>query len=154
MGPRAAILVTGDEILRGRIQERNAGILARSLGAHGVEVDRVEVVGDALGAIVGGLTRMLGEHHDLICVSGGLGPTHDDLTMEAVGRAVHRPLSVDPRALEMVRARSQALPGNPTVHRSLHEKQASVPEGGQSDELKSCAQIRAAQRLTEDCSLT
>ena len=57
--PRAAILVTGDEILRGRIQERNAGILSRSLESHGVEVDRIEMVGDGLEAIGGALGRLL-----------------------------------------------------------------------------------------------
>ncbi len=68
----------------GRIQERNAGILARSLEAHGIEVARVEMVGDGLEAIGGALTRLLARGYDLVCVSGGLGPTHDDLTMEAV----------------------------------------------------------------------
>ncbi|MBJ7457236.1 MAG: competence/damage-inducible protein A, partial [Thermoleophilia bacterium] len=84
------MLVTGDEILRGRIQERNAGILSRSLESHGVEVDRVEMVGDGLEAIGGALNRMLEGGYDLVCVSGGLGPTHDDLTMEAVAGATGR----------------------------------------------------------------
>ena len=89
---RAAILVTGDEILRGAIQERDAGILSRSLGPRGVAVDRIEVVGDGLDAIGGALGRLLAAGFDLICVSGGLGPTHDDLTMEAVARVTGRPL--------------------------------------------------------------
>jgi len=127
--PRAAILVTGDEILRGRIQERNAGILARSLEGHGVLVSRIEMVGDGLDAIGRALTRLLGDGHDILCVSGGLGPTHDDLTMEAVGRATGRPLAIDPRALELVSARSMSLSGDPGILAALREKQATLPVG-------------------------
>ena len=54
---RAAILVTGDEILRGRIQERNAGLIARSLEPRGIEVERVAIVGDDLDGLVATLGR-------------------------------------------------------------------------------------------------
>ena len=127
--PRAAILVTGDEILRGRIQERNAGILSRSLEGHGVEIARIEVVGDGRAAIATAVARLLEEGHDLLCISGGLGPTHDDLTMQAVGDAIGRPLAVDPRALAMVRARSAGIRSDRAVQEELHEKQASLPAG-------------------------
>lgn len=126
---RAAILVTGDEILRGAIQERDAGILSRSLGPRGVAVDRIEVVGDGLDAIRGALERLLASGFDLICVSGGLGPTHDDLTMEAVARVTGRPLRLSQEALAMVRARSLAVPGRPDVQAAVQEKQATLPEG-------------------------
>lgn len=86
------------------------------------------MVGDGLEAISGAVSRLL-DGHDLICISGGLGPTHDDLTMQAVAEATGRVLSVDPRALEMVRARSLQIRGDAVVHRALHEKQASLPEG-------------------------
>lgn len=128
-GPRASILVTGDEILRGRIREANAGILARSLEERGVEVVRVEIVGDDMAPLLGALERHLGAGADLVCVTGGLGPTHDDLTMEAVGRATGRPLAVVPEALEMVRARSLGIPGAAAVQRAVQEKQASLPSG-------------------------
>lgn len=128
-GPRASILVTGDEILRGRIREANAGILSRSLEERAVEVVRVEIVGDDLAALLGALERQLAAGVDLVCVTGGLGPTHDDLTMEAVGRATGRPLAVVPEALEMVRARSLGVPGAPAVQRAVQEKQASLPSG-------------------------
>jgi nicotinamide-nucleotide amidase len=126
---RAAILVTGDEILRGRIREANAGILARSLEERGIEIDHVEIVGDALDPLVAALGRLLASGVDLVCVTGGLGPTHDDLSMEAVGRATGRPLAVDAGALEMVRARSLALTRAPAVQRAVQEKQASLPAG-------------------------
>jgi nicotinamide-nucleotide amidase len=92
-------------------------------------VERVEMVGDGLEAIGGALSRMLGDGHDLICVSGGLGPTHDDLTMEAVGRATGRPLALDERALELVEARSGSLRGDPAILAALRRKQAMLPAG-------------------------
>ena len=87
------------------------------------------MVGDGLAAIGGALARLLGDGHDLICVSGGLGPTHDDLTMEAVGRATGRPLAVDPEALGLVRAHSRGVGGDPAILAALHEKQAALPGG-------------------------
>lgn len=126
---RAAILVTGDEILRGRVQEANAGHLARSLEARGVEVARWEMVGDDLGPIADALGRMLAAGPDLVCVTGGLGPTHDDLTMEAVARATGRPMALDRDALEMVRARSLGIPGDRQVQEAVQRKQATLPDG-------------------------
>jgi nicotinamide-nucleotide amidase len=126
---RAAILVTGDEILRGRIQEQDAGILARSLDDRGLRVERVVMVGDDLDAIAGAVGAALAEGMDLVCVSGGLGPTHDDLTMEAVARATGRGLALDAGALALVRARRAALSVDPAVARLVEEKQATLPEG-------------------------
>ncbi|HMO01291.1 MAG TPA: competence/damage-inducible protein A [Miltoncostaeaceae bacterium] len=126
---RAAILVTGDEILRGAIQERNAGILSRSLGPRGVAVDRIEMVGDGLDAIGGALQRLLAAGFDLICITGGLGPTHDDLTMEAVARVTGRRLRLSDEALAMVQARSLALSRRPDVQAAVQEKQATLPDG-------------------------
>ena len=70
---RAAILVTGDEILRGRIEERNAGLIARSLEPLGVEVERVAIVGDDLDGLVRALEALLAGPADLICTTGGSG---------------------------------------------------------------------------------
>ena len=126
---RAAILVTGDEILRGRIQERNAGLIARSLEPRGVEVERVEIVGDDLEGLVRALQGLLVGPADLVCTTGGLGPTHDDLTMEAVARATGRPLAIDAAALAMVEARSAGIGVAATTRRVVQEKQASLPAG-------------------------
>jgi nicotinamide-nucleotide amidase len=92
-------------------------------------VERVEVVGDGLDAIGGALERLLAGGFDLICVTGGLGPTHDDLTMEAVARVTGRPLRLDEGALAMVRAQSLAVYRRPDVQRAVQEKQATLPEG-------------------------
>lgn len=126
---RAAIVVTGDEVLRGRIQERNAGLIARSLDAAGVAVERVEILGDDLDGLAAAIRATLASGVDLLVTTGGLGPTHDDVTMEAVAAAAGRPLALDAGALAMVEARTLALPGAPQVARAIHEKQASLPEG-------------------------
>lgn len=121
--------MTGDEVLRGRIQERNAAVIARSLEARGVEVERVEIVGDDIEALVDAVRRPLAGGVELVCTTGGLGPTHDDLTMEAVARATGRPLALDPAALEMVERRSRGIVGDPDAQRAAREKQASLPAG-------------------------
>lgn len=129
---RAAILVTGNEVLRGVIQERNAGLLARSLDVRGASVERVLIVGDDQPALVAALRELLGLGVDLVCTSGGLGPTHDDLTMAAVAEVTGRPLCVDPSALELVAARSMPVAQtgiSAETRRTVQEKQASLPEG-------------------------
>ena len=126
---RAAILVTGDEVLRGRIQERNAGPIARSLESAGVAVERIEILGDDLGALVGTIRASLDGGVDLLCTTGGLGPTHDDLTMEAVALATDRPLALDAAALALVEARSAGIPESPEIARRVREKQATLPAG-------------------------
>ncbi len=126
---RAAILVTGDEILRGRIEERNAGLIARSLEPLGVEVERVAIVGDDLDGLVRALEALLAGPADLICTTGGLGPTHDDLTMEAVARATGRRLVIDAGALALVEARHAGIGVDAATRGAVQEKQASLPGG-------------------------
>jgi nicotinamide-nucleotide amidase len=92
-------------------------------------VDRIEMVGDELDAIGAALERLLAVGFDLICVTGGLGPTHDDLTMEAVARVTGRPLRLSEEALAMVQAQSIAVYRRPDVQASVQEKQATLPEG-------------------------
>jgi nicotinamide-nucleotide amidase len=131
--PRAAILVTGEEILQGRVQERNAGNLARSLEMRGVHVERVLIVGDGLRAVEDALRELVASGVDLVVVSGGLGPTHDDRTMEAVAGVAGRPLRVDAEAIEMVargRAGLRAIESiTEDTRRAVEEKQAMLPEG-------------------------
>jgi nicotinamide-nucleotide amidase len=104
-------------------------VLARSLESAGVAVARVEILGDDLEALVAGIRSALASGADLLCTTGGLGPTHDDLTMEAVALATGRPLALDAGALAMVEGRTMALPDAPEVARALQEKQASLPAG-------------------------
>lgn len=130
-----AILVTGEEILQGRVQERNAGYLSRDLESRGIPPQRVLVVGDAMPVIRDGLRHLLADGPDLVLVSGGLGPTHDDRTMESVAAALHLPLVLDPHALDLVvrsRAGIRALERiGGDARRMVEEKQAMLPAGAE-----------------------
>jgi len=131
--PRAAILVTGNEVLRGVIEERDARILARSLDARGVRVERVVIVGDARDDLRSALEELLASGADLVVTTGGLGPTHDDLTMEVVGEATGRPIVLDPEALALVEARGAELRirsrASEATRAAVAEKQARLPRG-------------------------
>jgi molybdenum cofactor synthesis domain-containing protein len=88
--PRSAsILIIGDEILSGEVGDENASYLARHLTAIGVRVVGMRVVPDRMSAIVNGLKQASAEA-DAVFVSGGIGPTHDDLTRQAVAEAMGR----------------------------------------------------------------
>ena len=128
---RAAILVTGDEVLGGRVNERNGGFLARSLSQRGVTVHRTLIVGDAPSEIREGLTALLDLGVDLVCTTGGLGPTYDDLTMAAIAETTGRPLELDADALAMVVERSSSvarrLAVDPNDLDRMRRKQAMLP---------------------------
>lgn len=132
--PRAQILVTGDELLRGFVQDANSGFLAAELRGLGIPLQRVQVVGDELDGIVDGLLRACEEHSDLVIVTGGLGPTHDDRTTEAVSRVTGRPLELRSDALEVVESRVRAhgrmrTPEEEAVFAPGNRKQATLPAG-------------------------
>jgi len=99
--PAAAILLTGNELLRGVISDQNGAHLAASLEAHGFSVQRTLVVGDALPDIERGL-RELVAGADLVVSSGGLGPTHDDRTVEALANVAGVALVLDAGVLERI----------------------------------------------------
>jgi molybdenum cofactor synthesis domain-containing protein len=98
----AAALVIGDEILSGKVDEANVGVLARALRELGVELRRVVVVKDDVDTIAREV-RALASMHDWLFTSGGIGPTHDDVTIEAVARAFDVPVVMSPLMEKMLR---------------------------------------------------
>lgn len=94
--PRAAILVTGSEILLGRTLDRNSNYLARQLDDLGIRLERVVTVDDREDRLRAAVDELRGIDLDLICTTGGLGPTHDDRTVAVVAAASGRPLQQDP----------------------------------------------------------
>lgn len=98
--PTAAILIIGDEILSGRTREGNAHYLAGELTKAGITLREIRVVPDETEAIIAALDS-LRAGHDHVFTSGGIGPTHDDITADAVAAAFGLPLGVreDARAL-------------------------------------------------------
>ncbi|MFB6110423.1 MAG: competence/damage-inducible protein A [Halodesulfurarchaeum sp.] len=101
-----ALLTVGDELLAGQTENTNATWLASRLRERGATVRRIVVVPDELDEIAATL-RELARDHDAVIVTGGLGPTHDDVTMEAVARAFERELVEHPDALEWVERESE-----------------------------------------------
>jgi len=98
----AAALVIGDELLSGKVEEANVVVLARALRAVGVELRRVVLVKDDVDTIVREV-RQLSSEHDWLFTSGGIGPTHDDVTIEAVARAFEVAVVVNPMMEKMLR---------------------------------------------------
>ena len=84
--PRAAILLIGNELLSGKVDDENARFLTRELRALGVTLSRVEIIPDD-PTDVAETVRALAARHDIVFTSGGVGPTHDDVTLAAVAAA-------------------------------------------------------------------
>lgn len=116
-----AVLIIGDEILSGRTQDTNVRDIARYLGEFGVDLAEVRVVPDVHEVIVEALNA-LRARYDYVITTGGIGPTHDDITADAVAAAFGVTLREDPRILEMMAARW----GEPTPAR---RRMARIPEG-------------------------
>ena len=93
----AALLIIGDEILSGRTQDANLAYLAKWLGVQGIRLREVRVVSDDMAAI-GDAVNALRRAHDYLFTTGGIGPTHDDITVDAIAAALGVPVIVHPDA--------------------------------------------------------
>lgn len=103
MAVTASFLVIGDEILSGKTKDKNIGVLADALTMAGIDLVEVRIVSDTQSAIVGALNA-LRARTDYVFTSGGIGPTHDDITADAVAAAFDVPIDVDPRARALLQA--------------------------------------------------
>lgn len=127
--PTAAILVIGDEILSGRTREGNAHHLAQVLSATGFDLREIRVVADdhdRIVAAIRALDKSLGGDFDLLFTSGGIGPTHDDITVDAVAAAHGTTVEVNPEARAMVQARCEQMGTELTENRL---RMARIPVG-------------------------
>ncbi|NLY94827.1 MAG: competence/damage-inducible protein A [Myxococcales bacterium] len=99
----AAILIIGNEILTGKIQDENTPFLARELFSLGIRLERVIVCPDDIDTIARDL-RELRTSHDVVFTSGGVGPTHDDLTLDAVAKSFDTPIARSGEMEALIRA--------------------------------------------------
>ena len=99
----AAVLVIGDEILSGRTRDQNIGYIAAHLTRVGIRLQEVRVVADDEAAIVAAVNALRARYTYLI-TTGGIGPTHDDITADAVAKALGVSIDHDPRAVAMLNA--------------------------------------------------
>jgi molybdenum cofactor synthesis domain-containing protein len=100
----AGLLVIGDEILSGRTKDKNIGFTAEYLTAVGIDLKEVRVVPDEEPEIVAALNAMR-VRYTYVFTTGGIGPTHDDITADAIAKAFGVPIDYHPRAVEILRAR-------------------------------------------------
>jgi nicotinamide-nucleotide amidase len=130
---RAGFVITGTEVLAGRVRDRNGPWLADRLAELGVELAHVLITGDRPADLRSALEFMRSEGAQLIVTSGGLGPTADDLTAEVVADFAGRPLRLDPELEERIAAVIARFARRWRVDqealRIANRKQAMVPEG-------------------------
>ena len=119
----AAILVIGDEILSGRTKDRNIGYIAEYLADIGVDLREARVVPDVEAEIVAALDA-LRARYDYVFTTGGIGPTHDDITADAVAKAFGVAIDEDPRVIAMMLERYQ-----PEELTPARRRMARIPSG-------------------------
>jgi molybdenum cofactor synthesis domain-containing protein len=119
----AAVLVIGDEILSGRTQDTNTNYIARFLAALGIDLKEVRVVGDVEAEIVTALNA-LRARYDFVFTTGGIGPTHDDITADAVAKAFGVGIGYHPEAYALLEARYP-----PGEFNDMRKRMARVPHG-------------------------
>ena len=121
----AALVVIGDEILSGRTQDRNVAQIATWLNEQGIRLGEVRIVPDRQDAIVAAVNA-LRETHDYLFTTGGIGPTHDDITVDAIAAAFGVPVVIHPDARRILEDYYRNRPGGLNDARL---RMARVPEG-------------------------
>lgn len=124
MAETAAILIIGNEILTGKVEDQNIAIIAKEMFAIGVRLARVIVCADDIDTIVADVNA-LRTTHDVLFTTGGVGPTHDDLTYQAVAKAFGKPLARHAELASIIRTRF-----GDRVHEG-HLRMADVPAGAE-----------------------
>ncbi len=119
----AAVLVIGDEILSGRTKDANIGVIADRCTQLGIDLREVRVVADEQADIVAALDA-LRHRYTYVFTTGGIGPTHDDITADAVAAAFGVPIGEDPRAIELLLQRIK-----PEDLNTARRRMARIPQG-------------------------
>ena len=122
----AGLLVIGDEILSGRTQDRNVSQIATWLNIQGIRLEEVRMVPDRTDRIVAAVNA-LRSAYDYLFTTGGIGSTHDDITVDAIAEALGRPVVIHPQARAILEA-YYATRGGVTDARL---RMARVPEGAE-----------------------
>ena len=123
----AALLVIGDEILSGRTQDKNVAQVATWLNEQGIRLAEVRIVPDEIARIADSVNALRATH-DYLFTTGGIGPTHDDITVDAMAEAFRVPVIVHPDARKILEEYYRDRPGGLTEARL---RMARVPEGAE-----------------------
>ena len=119
----AAVMIIGDEILSGRTQDTNLAAIAKYIGTYGVDLAEARVVPDDEDEIVAALNHLRAKY-DYVITTGGIGPTHDDITADCVAKAFGVALHEHPEIIAMMESRWK------TELNAARRRMARVPEGG------------------------
>jgi molybdenum cofactor synthesis domain-containing protein len=123
--PTAAVLLIGDEILSGRTKDKNLGFIADYLVSLGIDLKEARCVADDEGDIVAAVNA-LRARYTYVFTTGGIGPTHDDITADAVAKAFQVPIGHDPRAVDVLTRYFKEIGREPNEARL---RMARVPKG-------------------------
>ena len=119
----AGLLIIGDEILSGRTKDKNIGYIAEYLGRIGIDLKEVRVVGDEEAAIIEALNA-LRTRYSYVFTTGGIGPTHDDITADSVAKAFEVGIDVDSRVVALLKERFSDVELN-----AARLRMARIPDG-------------------------
>lgn len=125
----AALVVIADEILTGKVKDENTFVFATTMFERGVKVERIEVIPDSVEVIADSVRR-LSASYDYVCTSGGVGPTHDDRTLEGISYAFDVPLVEHEEAYRYFQA-AQEKAGRGSVVSEAQRKMLALPRGCQ-----------------------
>src|SRR5713226_3499517 len=128
--PTAEIISVGNELLIGHTLDTYSHWIAKRFTKFGWTLQRITVLRDSLAAIKDGVTAALRRKPDLLITLGGLGPTHDDMTLKGIALALNKRLVLSPKAFAMVKARYNALEASTGLTR-FRRKMATLPQGAQ-----------------------
>lgn len=123
--PTAAMLVIGDEILSGRTRDSNTHYLAGQLTQHGIRLTEVRIVTDEAAAIIAAVNALRAAY-DTVFTSGGIGPTHDDITADAIAAAFNVPISHRADAMALLAAHYQRAG---LEFNEARQRMARIPDG-------------------------
>jgi len=120
--PSAGILIIGNEILSGKVEDTNSPYFCRELRTLGVDVERILTISDEV-QVIASEVKVMADAYDFVFTSGGIGPTHDDLTIEGVAGAFGLPVETNESIVERIR---RAIGGEPNASQL---KMAQIPSG-------------------------
>lgn len=127
----AEIIAIGNELLIGHTLDTNSHWIAKRFTKYGWVLQRKTVIRDSLPAIKTAVNESLARKPDLLITLGGLGPTHDDMTLHGIAQALRRKLVLKDDALAMIKARYQRLEGSTGLTR-FRRKMATLPDGARA----------------------
>lgn len=123
MGKKAGIIIIGDEILSGKVHDDNSFFMAKELWSHGIQVSRISIIADLIDEIAEEV-RDFSDRYDYVFTSGGIGPTHDDITIEGMSKAFGVKTVIHATLKEVLEKKLGALSPEQL-------KMAEVPEGAE-----------------------